>query len=42
MSEIANWLGNILTEDLRFVLLALPLAVIAGLWIRRMNEGGMR
>jgi hypothetical protein len=33
------WLDNAPAEDLRFVLLAVPCALVAGLWIRRVREG---
>lgn len=33
------WMENVPTEDLRFALLAVPCALVAGLWIRRVREG---
>jgi len=36
------WLDKLPAGERRFVLLAPPLALIAGLIARRLNEGGMR
>lgn len=36
------WLDKLPAGERRFVLLALPLALVAGLVARRLNEGGMR
>lgn len=33
------WMDNAPTEDLRFALLAVPCALVAGLWLYRVREG---
>jgi len=40
LQAFLTWLDN--AEDVRFVLLAVPLALVAGLVAHRMNEGGAR
>lgn len=32
------WMDNAPAEDLRFALLAVPCALVAGLWLRRVRE----
>ena len=33
------WLDKLPAEDVRFVLLAVPCALVAGLWVRRVRRG---
>lgn len=37
-----NWMDRASNADLRFLLIGLALALVAGLVARRLNEGGMR